>query len=61
MTKTGSSAHLPRDFVLRQPGLELKLERKGMSGSSPGGSREFEAETALARKKTYLFINIRLD
>ena len=27
-----------------------------MLGSSPGGSREFEAGMALVREKTYLFI-----
>ena len=32
-----------------------------LPGSSPGGSREFKAGTALAMEKTYLFINIRLD
>ena len=32
----------------------------GLPGSSPGGSREFEAGMALARR-TYLFINIRLE
>ena len=31
-----------------------------LPGSSPGGSREFEGWTESARK-TYLFINIRLD
>ena len=30
-----------------------------LPGSSPGGSREFEAGTALARR-TYLFINIEI-
>ena len=55
------SAHDARDLGLipglgRSPG-----EGKGtLPGSSPGGSREFEGWTESARK-TYLFINIRLD
>ena len=40
--------------------IEGRRRRGQLPGSSPGGSREFEAGTALARK-TYLFINIRLD
>ena len=34
----------------------IKKINECMPGSSPGGSREFEGWTELARKKTYLFI-----
>ena len=40
--------------------LFKKIRDTKVPGSSPGGSRELEAGMALARK-TYLFINIRLD
>ena len=40
--------------------LFKKIRDTQVPGSSPGGSRELEAGMALARK-TYLFINIRLD
>ena len=39
--------------------LQIACSRRHLPGSSPGGSREFEAGTVSARKK--LFINIRLD
>ena len=29
--------------------------RAGLPGASPGGSREFEAGTALAREKTFIY------
>ena len=47
---------------VRKQQLELDMEQQtGLPGSSLGGSREFEAGTVLGRKKTYLFINIKLD
>ena len=46
-------------FLLEAASLEGLLEVRKVPGSSPGGSREFAAGTALARID--LFINIRLD
>ena len=50
------------DLLATQWTLKSLLQHHNSKGpgSSPGGSREFEGWTESARK-TYLFINIRLD
>ena len=52
---------IPISFRISHSLLWSTQSKALVPGSSPGGSREFEAGMALAREKTYLFINIRLD